>query len=79
MDWNKAKENSTINNVVTPPIGEQPEGNLDPLGKLEAVMKSLLNNIDKLGENIKKLKAENQKLKDALGIVTTEENSHGHQ
>ena len=28
------------------PIGEQPEGNLDPLGKLEAVMKSLFKNID---------------------------------
>ena len=79
MNWNKAKENSTINNIVSPPIGEQPEGNLDALGKLEAAVKSLLNNIDKLGENIKKLKAENQKLKDALGIVTTEENSHGHQ
>ena len=26
------------------PIGEQPEGNLDPLGKLEAVMKSLFKN-----------------------------------
>lgn len=55
------------------PIGEQPEGNLDALGKLEAAIKSLLSNIDKLGENIKKLKAENQKLKDALGIVETTE------
>ncbi len=55
------------------PIGEQPEGNLDALGKLEAAVKSLLSNIDKLGENIKKLKAENQKLKDALGIVETTE------
>lgn len=60
------------------PIGEQPEGNLDPLGKLEAAMKSLFRNIEMLKENIHKLKAENQKLKDALGIVTTEENSHGH-
>ena len=60
------------------PIGEQPEGNLDPLGKLEAAMKSLFRNIEMLQENINKLKAENQKLKDALGIVTTEENSHGH-
>ena len=60
------------------PIGEQPEGNLDSLGKLEAAMKSLFKNIDLLKENIDKLKAENQKLKDALGIVTTEEDSHGH-
>lgn len=60
------------------PIGEQPEGNLDPLGKLEAAMKSLFRNIEMLKENINKLKAENKKLKDALGIVTTEENSHGH-
>ena len=41
-------------------------------------MKSLFKNIDLLKENIDKLKAENQKLKDALGIVTTEEDSHGH-
>tara|TARA_R110002012_G_scaffold45571_2_gene121027 strand:+ start:68 stop:265 length:198 start_codon:yes stop_codon:yes gene_type:complete len=56
------------------PIGEQPEGNLDSLGKLEDAMKSLFRNIDLLKENIDKLKAENQKLKDALGIITTEEN-----
>ena len=30
------------------PIGEQPEGNLDPLGKLEAAMKSLFRNIEML-------------------------------
>jgi len=73
-------------NITTPPtssayilpIGEQPEGNLDSLGKLEAATKSLFKNLDLLKENIDKLKTENQKLKDALGIVTTEENSHGH-
>ena len=55
------------------PIGQQPEGNLDPMGKLEAAMKRLLNNINKLQENIKKLKAENEKLKEALGITEIEE------
>ena len=55
------------------PIGEQPEGNLDALGKLEEATKKLFANLDKLKENIKKLKAENQKLKDALGIVETTE------
>jgi len=60
------------------PIGEQPEGNLDALNKLEDAMKRLFINLDLLKENIKKLKVENQKLKDALGIITTEENIDGY-
>ncbi len=60
------------------PIGEQPEGNLDALNKLEDAMKKLFRNLDLLKENIKKLKVENQKLKDALGIITTEENIDGY-
>tara|TARA_R110002012_G_scaffold168264_1_gene331691 strand:+ start:802 stop:1089 length:288 start_codon:yes stop_codon:yes gene_type:complete len=58
---------------IHPPLGEQPEGNLDSLGKLEDATKSLFRNLDLLKENIDKLKAENQKLKDALGIVETTE------
>ena len=60
------------------PIGEQPEGNLDALNKLEDAMKKLFRSLDLLKENIKKLKVENQKLKDALGIITTEENIDGY-
>ena len=42
------------NNVL--PIGQQPEGNLDSLGKLEEAVKSLMKNLDQLQENLKKLK-----------------------
>jgi cell shape-determining protein MreC len=55
------------NNIL--PIGQQPEGDLDSLGKLEEAVKSLMNNLDQLQENIKKLKEENKKLKDLLGII----------
>ena len=53
------------------PLGEQPEGNMDALGKLEDAMKSLFKNIEELKKNLDKLTAENQRLKDALGIVET--------
>ena len=51
------------------PIGEQPEGNLDSLGKLEEAVKSLMKNLDQLQENLKKLKEENKKLKALVGII----------
>ena len=52
------------------PLGEQPEGNLNALGKLEEARKGLFKNLDKLQANIKKLKVENEKLKEALGLTT---------
>jgi len=55
--------------TIHPPLGENPEGNLDALDRLDAAMKSLFKNMDQLQENINKLTAENQRLKDALGIV----------
>ena len=45
-----------MTNKIEPPIGEQPEGNLDSLGKLDEATKKLFANLDRLGENIKKLK-----------------------
>jgi len=56
----------TTGNITLPPtssanvlpIGEQPEGNLDSLKKLEDAVKSLLKNIDELEANLKKLTEE---------------------
>ena len=69
----------TTGNITLPPtssanvlpIGEQPEGNLDSLKKLEDAVKSLLKNIDELEANLKKLTEENKKLKDLVGIIET--------
>ena len=62
-----------MTNKIEPPIGEQPEGNLDALGKLDREIKKLFANIDRLGENIKKLKEENKRLKEICGLTVSEE------
>ena len=59
---------SEIKDVL--PLGEQPEGNLDALGKLEEARKGLFKNLNILQANIKKLKDENKKLTEALGLTT---------
>ena len=51
-----------MTNKIEPPIGEQPEGNLDALGKLDEATKKLFANLDRLGENIKQLEADCEKL-----------------
>tara|TARA_A100000171_G_C2095732_1_gene126929 strand:- start:449 stop:766 length:318 start_codon:yes stop_codon:yes gene_type:complete len=54
------------------PLGEKPEGDLGlelALDRLGETIKGLMQNIDTLQKNLNKLTAENQKLKDALGIV----------
>lgn len=63
------QEPKTNTYSIHPPLGEQPEGNLDALDKLDTAIKTLFKNLDQLQENINKLTAENQRLKDALGIV----------
>ena len=62
-----------MTNKIQPPIGEQPEGNLDALGKLDEATKKLFANLDKLGENIKQLKEENKRLREICGITISEE------
>ena len=62
-----------MTNKIQPPIGEQPEGNLDALGKLDEATKRLFANLDKLGENIKQLKEENKRLREICGITISEE------
>tara|TARA_R100001015_G_C4603640_1_gene158609 strand:+ start:843 stop:1121 length:279 start_codon:yes stop_codon:yes gene_type:complete len=60
------------------PLGEQPEGNLDSLNKLEEAMKKLFKTMDTLKENLNKLTEENQRLKDALGITENMEEKNEH-
>lgn len=55
------------NNIL--PIGQQPEGDLDSLRKLEEAVKSLMKNIDELQANLNKLTEENKKLKALVGII----------
>jgi hypothetical protein len=61
------------NDSISPPIGEQPEGNLDSLGKLKEVVDRLCSNIDKLTETLKKTREENIKLKKALESLGVKE------
>ena len=61
------------NNSISPPLGEQPEGNLDSLGKLKEVVDRLCSNIDKLTETLKKTREENIKLKKALESLGVKE------
>ena len=62
-----------MTNKIEPPKGEQPEGNLDSLGKLDEATKKLFAILDRLGENIKKLKQENKRLREICGITVSEE------
>ena len=58
-----------MTNDIHPPLGEQPEGVLNALDKLEEAKDKLFKNIDDLQENIRKLTEENKRLKTALGLV----------
>jgi len=58
--------------AVHPPLGEKPEPDINleaALDRLGETIKSLLEKMDKLQDNLNKLTAENKRLKDALGIV----------
>ena len=70
---NKLKEKILPTVSLDLPLGQQPEGNLDSLGRLEEAMKSLFNNLDELQKNLKKLTEENNKLKELLNIYETVE------
>ena len=63
-----------MTNDIHPPLGEQPEGVLNALEKLEEAKDKLFKNIDELQENIKKLTEENKRLKTALGLVVNYDN-----
>lgn len=55
------------------PLGQKPEGEIDVIDKLEKAKNKLFASMDILQENIIKLKDENKRLKDALGITEVEE------
>ena len=55
-----------MSNDIHPPLGEKPEGNLEPLNKLKSTMDNLFRIIDTATQTIKNLREENEKLKNAL-------------
>ena len=53
------------------PLGQKPEGELSSLLKMQNAFSKLVSSLKLLQENIDKLKEENKRLKDALGITET--------
>tara|TARA_R110002012_G_C11599284_1_gene607109 strand:- start:503 stop:748 length:246 start_codon:yes stop_codon:yes gene_type:complete len=74
-------EAERLNNVL--PLGQQPEGNLDPMGKLEEARDGLFKTIDILSKNLKIFKQKNAELeegvKELVKQVKTLENKNGHK
>ena len=52
LTLNKLKEKILPTVSLDLPLGQQPEGNLDSLGRLEEAMKSLFNNLDELCDQL---------------------------
>tara|TARA_R100000988_G_C3986386_1_gene159997 strand:+ start:796 stop:1029 length:234 start_codon:yes stop_codon:yes gene_type:complete len=61
----------TIDNLL--PLGQKPEGELNSLLRMQNAFNKLMSSIKLLQENIDKLKEENKRLKDTLGIIETTE------
>ncbi len=59
----------TTDNLL--PLGQKPEGELSSLLKMQNAFSKLVSSLKLLQENIDKLKEENKRLKDALGITET--------
>ena len=57
----------TTDNLL--PLGQKPEGELNSLLRMQNAFSKLMGSFKMLQENIDKLKEENKKLKDALGIT----------
>lgn len=55
------------------PLGQKPEGEVNSLLKLQNAFDKLMSSMKLLQENINKLKEENKRLKDALGVTEVEE------
>ena len=55
-----------MSNDIHPPLGQKPEGDLEPLNKLKSTMDNLFRIIDTATQTIKNLREENEKLKNAL-------------
>ena len=66
------QEPKTNTYSVHPPIGQKPEGDVDLEGALDRLgetIQGLMKNMEKLQKNLDKATEENQRLKNALGIV----------
>ena len=61
----------TTDNLL--PLGQKPEGELNSLLKMQNAFSKLVSSLKLLQENIDKLKEENKRLKDTLGILETME------
>ena len=59
----------TTDNLL--PLGQKPEGELNSLLRMQNAFNKLMSSWKLLEENINKLKEENKRLKDALGITET--------
>ncbi|MEL0255560.1 MAG: hypothetical protein VW930_06415, partial [Burkholderiaceae bacterium] len=59
----------TTDNLL--PLGQKPEGELYALERMQNEFNKLMTSIKLLEENINKLKEENKRLKEALGITET--------
>ena len=57
----------TTDNLL--PLGQKPEGELNSLLRMQNAFNKLMSSMKLLQENIDKLKEENKRLKDALGIT----------
>jgi|SRR6056300_875425 len=55
------------------PLGQKPEGEMNSVLKMQNAFDRLMSNIKLLQENIDKLKNENKRLKDALGVYEFQE------
>ena len=55
------------------PLGQKPEGEMNSVLKMQNAFDRLMSNIKLLQENIDKLKDENKRLKDALGVYESQE------
>lgn len=53
------------------PLGQKPEGELNSLVRMQNAFNKLVGSLKLLQENLDKLKEENKRLKDALGITET--------
>ena len=74
-------EMARLNNVL--PLGQQPEGNLDPMGKLEEARDWLFKTIDILSKNLKIFKQKNAELEEGVKQLVKQvkilENKNGHK
>jgi len=55
------------------PLGQKPEGELNTLLRMENAFNKLVSSMKLLQDNIDKLKDENKRLKDALGLTEVKE------